>query len=107
MASKDLLDEMEQKSNFTTLEGKQIIKLLKNQNEILSEIRDYMDSTTNEDDRDDQLNLRSTISAVDMPISSMVKLIFKWFVASLPLGLLITLIYVFLAVIIGGLSYFG
>ena len=74
-----------------------IIELLKKQNETLENLRLLIyHSLENQPVKENRVNAR--LIDVDMPILSMMILMFKWFVASIPVGLVLGL----MTIILGG-----
>lgn len=82
----------------------EISKMLHKQNENIAYILDQIDNSTvvTRDSRGKHSNIRVNIFDVDIPIYSLMVLIFKWFVASIPFALIISLIYWIIITIIAG-----
>lgn len=81
-----------------------IIELLKRQNELLEKnLQITIASVEKDDSKRGQPNFYSmtTIKDFDMSISSMIGLSFKWLVASIPVGIVIGILWMILAAIIG------
>lgn len=78
-------------------ENEQIIMLLKEQNEILQKFKDNISSCMINDHG--EYLIRSDIVDFDIPISTMIGLMFKWLVASIPIGIICVVVYLMLTVI--------
>jgi hypothetical protein len=85
-----------QPEETSLLNQKTIIELLKKQNETLENLRLLIyHSLENQPVKGNRINAR--IVDVDMPILSMMKIMLKWFVASIPVGLVLMLMTIILA----------
>lgn len=84
-----------QSENLSQANEKAIIELLRNQNVILEDLRTLIfDSTEAQNQKEYQL--RTRIVDVDISISSMVTLMLKWVIASIPAGIIIGFVVFFL-----------
>jgi len=68
----------------------EILVLLKQQNELLAKLNTRSMACVERDE--EQLNVRADVVDFDMPISTMIGFIFKWFIASIPLGIVIVIL---------------
>ena len=73
-----------------------VLDLLQKQNEILENLRVLIQRST-EAQSEKGYSLRTSIADMDMPILSMIKFIFKWFVASIPVMIVSTLFFFLLS----------
>ncbi len=82
--------------NLSTTDEKTIIDLLQKQNEILENLRVLLYHST-ESKSEKEYRLRTRIVDIDMSISSMANLMFKWFIASIPVGIVMGFIFFILS----------
>ncbi len=75
---------------------KTMIELLRKQNEILENLRVLIYQSA-EAKTEKEYRLRTRIVDIDMSISSIANLMFKWFIASIPVGIVIGFIIFFLS----------
>ena len=78
-----------------------IIELLQEQNRLLKKMNILMVRGIQVVD-DDEIFTNAEITDVNIPISSLAKLMFKWIVASIPVGILVWIIVAILSAIFGG-----
>lgn len=79
----------------------EMIRLLSIQNQLLRELNQNL-AHSMEENSDERLSLRARILDVDMSIGSMVGFMFKWLIASIPVAIVIGVVYVFIFVLILG-----
>lgn len=72
-----------------------IIEILQKQNQILENIQTLILNST-EKKSEKAYHIRSRIVDVDMSIGSMIELSFKWLIASIPVGIVIGILLIFL-----------
>ena len=85
-----------QPENISITDEKTIIDLLQKQNAILENLQVLLHHST-ESKSKKEYQLRARIVDIDMSISSMMNLMFKWFLASIPVGILIGIIFFILS----------
>lgn len=78
-----------------------IIELLQKQNEILENLRVLVFNST-ESRTKKEYQLRTRIADVDISILSMVTLMLKWVIASIPAAIIIGIMFFFFSAILGG-----
>jgi ATP-dependent Zn protease len=91
----------EQQSSVSLTNEKSIIELLQKQNEILESLRVLIFNST-ESQTNKQYRLRTRIADIDMSISSMVNLMIKWVIASIPAAIIIGIMFFFFSAILSG-----
>jgi hypothetical protein len=69
-----------------------ILELLQKQNEILEKIHTLIVNSL-EKDSEKAYHIRSRVTDVDMSIGSMIDLSFKWLIASIPVGIIIGILW--------------
>lgn len=87
-------------TNSKPVADEELIKLLRQQNQELVEIRKLLQGTIETEDSD--VNVRAEVTDVNMSIGSMISLIFKWIIATIPVGIVIGIIYLIIFSLSGG-----
>jgi hypothetical protein len=85
-------------SDPTLSSNEEMILLLKKQNAILIKINNNLYSAM-ESDGDGNL-FRSKVLNLDMSIGSMIRFLFKWTIASIPVGIVVAILYILLIAVI-------
>lgn len=80
----------------------EIILLLREQNEMLKNFKSYVQFAT-EVEKDKLYHFRTTVIDLDMSIGTMIGFMFKWLVASIPMGIVAGILY---AIVIGIFGWF-
>jgi len=79
----------------------EIIRLLNIQNQLLRELTHNFTKNLESND-DERYSVRTRILDINMSIGSMIAFMFKWLIASIPVAILIGVVYVFFFIIILG-----
>lgn len=81
----------------------EILEQLQRQTKLLENMQNYMTNALEKED--DRLNLRSNVTDVNMSIGNMISFMFKWLVASIPVAIVVGILYLIIFAILGGFSY--
>ena len=88
----------------TAADQKELIALIKRQNELLESLqKNLVHSMREEDDRHNTVVTR--ILDINMSIGSMISFMLKWLVASIPVGIILGLVWLVFTLLFGGLLY--
>lgn len=99
--NKPVIASYQEQSGLSLTNEKSIIELLQKQNEILESLRILIFNST-EAQTNKQYRIRTRIADIDMSISSMVNLMIKWVIASIPAAIIIGVMFFFFSAILGG-----
>lgn len=101
LSEKPLALSNEEQSGLSRANEKTIIELLHKQNETLENLRVLFFNST-EARSSKEYQLRARIVDIDISISSMVSLMLKWVIASIPAAIIIGILFFFFSAILGG-----
>ncbi len=90
-----------QSGNLNQENEKSILELIQKQNEILENLRTLIFHST-EAQNEKEYRLRTRIVDIDISISSMVNLMLKWVIASIPAAIIIGVVVFFFMTVLGG-----
>jgi HEAT repeat protein len=91
----------QEQSGLSQANERAIVELLQKQNEILENLRILVFNST-EALTNKEYRLRTRIVDIDISISSMVNLMLKWVIASIPAAIIIGFMFFFFSAILGG-----
>ena len=84
-------DNLFRTNESNDLSNQEIITLLKQQNELMVRLESLLNRSMEEDNQ--KYEFRTSIRDFNMSIGSMIGLSFKWLVASIPIGIVLGIIY--------------
>lgn len=99
--NKSAVASHQEQPNLSQNNEKSIIELLQKQNEILENLRNLVLNSI-EAQNNKQYRLRTRIADIDISITSMVTLMIKWVIASIPAALIIGFLFIFFSAILSG-----